>query len=148
MTRLGGGGDCTNFASQILLAGGADMEYPDSGWYYYNAVAYSPTWINAGLFADYWAGRAVRTGQSLNLDGLISEVKEGDFIGFLKPDSYEYSHWAYVSKKASGRAYITEHDKKPTPCECRLFAALRYLELKGILPGNPFLYTIFMSEHT
>lgn len=39
------GGDCTNFASQVLFAGGAPMNYtPTYGWYYRNANNKAPAW--------------------------------------------------------------------------------------------------------
>ena len=39
------GGDCTNFASQCILAGGGVMNYtPTWGWYYINANEKAPAW--------------------------------------------------------------------------------------------------------
>lgn len=39
------GGDCTNFASQCLLAGGLEMNYtPTFGWYYINVNSRAPAW--------------------------------------------------------------------------------------------------------
>lgn len=39
------GGDCTNFVSQCLYAGGKQMNYtPDTGWYYRSLADRSPAW--------------------------------------------------------------------------------------------------------
>ncbi len=39
------GGDCTNFMSQCLLAGGGRMNYtPITGWYYHSLNNRSPAW--------------------------------------------------------------------------------------------------------
>ncbi len=39
------GGDCTNFASQCLLAGGLEMNYtPVFGWYYVSVNMRAPAW--------------------------------------------------------------------------------------------------------
>lgn len=39
------GGDCTNFISQVLLNGGAPMDYKETfGWYYLTANRKSPSW--------------------------------------------------------------------------------------------------------
>ena len=39
------GGDCTNFISQCLHAGGAPMNYKkDLGWYYNSSTSRAPTW--------------------------------------------------------------------------------------------------------
>ena len=41
------GGDCTNFASQCLLAGGALMNFtPTYGWYYRNLNDRAPAWTS------------------------------------------------------------------------------------------------------
>ena len=58
------GGDCTNFASQALYAGGMEMtsavRYPDnaSSWYYYYdsvGLGRSSSWTGAHEFRQYWA---------------------------------------------------------------------------------------------
>lgn len=46
------GGNCMNFASQILYAGGI---HKTSGWYWRGAWDYSSSWIVVGSFADYAA---------------------------------------------------------------------------------------------
>ena len=39
------GGDCTNFASQVLYAGSGIMNYtPTFGWYYINVNDRAPAW--------------------------------------------------------------------------------------------------------
>ena len=39
------GGDCTNFASQCIYAGGGVMNFtPTFGWYYLNANQKAPAW--------------------------------------------------------------------------------------------------------
>ena len=38
------GGDCTNFASQVLLAGGDAMQYGQLGWYYSGINNHSTSW--------------------------------------------------------------------------------------------------------
>lgn len=60
---FGYGGNCTNFASQVLYAGGIQMTPSVSNpwtddWYYYGGAQsrnYSPTWTNAHCFRTYWA---------------------------------------------------------------------------------------------
>ena len=56
--------DCTNFASQVLYAGGMEMtnavRYPDnttSWYYYYDSVGLgrSSSWTGAHEFRQYWA---------------------------------------------------------------------------------------------
>ena len=57
------GGDCTNFASQVVRAGGMSMtaavDNPgDSSWYYYGSSwgrGRSSPWTSATKFRTYWA---------------------------------------------------------------------------------------------
>src|ERR1700680_3028670 len=64
--NAGGGGDCTNFISQALYAGGWPMEdtsYGRQGWYSYtNDPGTSRSWAGAHPFALYLqnSGRARR----------------------------------------------------------------------------------------
>ena len=45
------GGDCTNFASQVLYAGGLPMNYtPTLGWYYISLNDRAPAWTGVNEF--------------------------------------------------------------------------------------------------
>lgn len=53
------GGDCTNFASQVIRAGGMGITgYPYPGnynsWYYYDVNTRSYSWTDAHWFRYYW----------------------------------------------------------------------------------------------
>lgn len=48
------GGDCTNFASQVVYAGTGVMNYtPDTGWYYINPNDKSPSWTGVDFFYNF-----------------------------------------------------------------------------------------------
>lgn len=48
------GGDCTNFASQVVYAGTGVMNYtPDTGWYYIDANNKSPSWTGVNFFYNF-----------------------------------------------------------------------------------------------
>ena len=48
------GGDCTNYISQILLAGGCQMDRtPVYGWYYINGNEKSPSWTGVEQLYNY-----------------------------------------------------------------------------------------------
>ena len=59
------GGDCTNFASQVLVAGGLEMTEPvenpvnSTSWYYYYdsapGLGRTSSWTGAHQFREYWA---------------------------------------------------------------------------------------------
>ena len=48
------GGDCTNFASQCLLAGAPSMNFEQTyGWYYNNINDRSPSWTGVLYFKNF-----------------------------------------------------------------------------------------------
>ena len=48
------GGDCTNFASQCLYAGGLEMNYtPVFGWYYRSVNDRAPAWTGVNELYDF-----------------------------------------------------------------------------------------------
>ena len=52
------GGNCMNFGSQVLLAGGIPMDDAgvyETGWYWYSANSTTLPWVNVGWFLDYAA---------------------------------------------------------------------------------------------
>ena len=50
----GEGGDCTNFTSQCVFAGGCVMNYtPVFGWYYISSNDRTPSWSGVEYFYDY-----------------------------------------------------------------------------------------------
>ena len=48
------GGDCTNFASQVILAGAGVMNYnPVKGWYFVNSGNRSPAWSGVEFLHNF-----------------------------------------------------------------------------------------------
>ncbi len=48
------GGDCTNFASQVVYAGSGIMNYtPTFGWYYANIYNRTPSWTGVNYLYDF-----------------------------------------------------------------------------------------------
>ena len=53
----GGGGDCTNFVSQCILAGSCVMNFtPDFGWYFISSADRAPAWTGVEFFYDFMTG--------------------------------------------------------------------------------------------
>ena len=53
------GGDCTNFASQVLYAGGALMNYAtELGWYYQTPNQKSPSWTGVNFLYQFLTGHS------------------------------------------------------------------------------------------
>lgn len=103
------GSDCTNFASQILVAGGFQ---PNSSWNY-QAPAESAawyTWLTAGSFLNYWSlgrgyqGPVCRTRSQVN-----ANAEPGDFLSWQHRDTAEIYHTQFVQSKSNGEIYCTQH---------------------------------------
>ncbi len=85
------GGDCTNFISQILFAGGAPMnETPDTGWYYHSLDERAPAWSGVPFF---WVFLTTNKGVGpFGHEIPLSEVKPGDVIQLKFAGKDDFSH--------------------------------------------------------
>lgn len=84
------GGDCTNFMSQCLIAGGAKMDYTMTfGWYYVSLSNRAPAWSGVQAFYQFLVNK-----EGPGPDGKVIEIKDifpGDIIQ-LSFDGASYSH--------------------------------------------------------
>lgn len=107
-------GDCTNFVSQIVHAGGIPkIDGPEAtSWYMYRtgggiAVASVP-WINANAFMDYWTHVGNKyTLYTPTATALKTNAQVGDIIAYKQ--NYRFYHLAFVTEKKNGKIYITQH---------------------------------------
>ncbi len=88
--------DCTNFASQILIGGGKEMEY--NGWYYdwksIRALDYcTQTWSVADKFCKYWGITYKYNSHSAFSKGL----DWGDFITYDTAKDGDWDHLGFVT---------------------------------------------------
>lgn len=72
------GGDCTNFVSQVLAAGGAEQNYSQNGWYFNSINDRSPSWSGVNelyefLVSEHDVGPGARV-----VD--VSEAMAGDIV--------------------------------------------------------------------
>lgn len=101
------GGDCTNFISQALRAGGWQN---DSGWYrdyhnwWYNSGNQTWSWINV----NYWASFALSSRRSFNLTNVwllsLGDILQMDFTSNQSKD-----HSMIVTVRSSTMPYLTYH---------------------------------------
>jgi hypothetical protein len=85
------GGDCTNFISQILRAGGAPMDNAGSyQWYYTSMTSRSPSWSGVEQLYSYLVGNTY-TGPYAR-SGSLTELRPGDIVQLKTlPDRYGHS---------------------------------------------------------
>ncbi|MBR3640872.1 MAG: amidase domain-containing protein, partial [Oscillibacter sp.] len=74
------GGDCTNFASQCLYAGGAVMNYtPTFGWYYISANEKAPAWTGTEFLYNFLT-RGEGTVGPIARECAIEEIRPGGLV--------------------------------------------------------------------
>ena len=114
------GGDCTNFASQVIYAGCGIMNYtPTFGWYYIDVNNRSPSWTGVNQLYNFL----------INNDGPgphavvvpLNEVESGDIIQLNfggAPESFDHS--PVVVNAGNGTpdtilvaAHTTDSDNRP-----------------------------------
>lgn len=73
------GGDCTNFASQVLYAGCGEMNYtPTFGWYYINVNNRAPSWTGVNELFGFLTNN--RGPGPKAVPTTLGEVAPGDII--------------------------------------------------------------------
>ncbi len=88
------GGDCTNFASQVLYAGTGVMNFtPVMGWYYIDANNRSPSWTGVPFFYQFIVGN--QGPGPFGKDAALSDLEPGDFVQ-LSFDGIKFSHTPVV----------------------------------------------------
>lgn len=121
------GGDCTNFVSQCLLAGGGKMNYDKYyGWFYINKDNRSPSWTSVKylqrfLLNDHSPGFVAKIVP-------IKELEIGDIIQ-IRQNLTDFNHTVIISKITPNEIYVCSHsyDAVDKPLH-----AYNYFELKGI----------------
>ncbi len=104
------GGDCTNFISQCLFAGGAPMVYNKlNPWYYRNGRC-SPSWSVAHSL--YWYLKRNFKNSLLGPKGLetnnINMLKLGDLI-FYENGANQIYHSAIITDLNSNIPLVSQH---------------------------------------
>lgn len=136
----GGGGNCTNFASQCLLAGSLMMDpEPTFGWYYVNIDDRAPAWSGVGELYGFLCGIGDFPARTERRGPFCSEVMRerleiGDLIQ-LANDAGEFYHTLVVSGFLGGDVLICaqSNDALDRPLSTYSFAAARFLHVEGVL---------------
>lgn len=73
------GGDCTNFASQVIYAGSGVMNHTrDYGWYYYDLNRRTPSWTGVNFLYNFLVGNKGPGPFAEVVD--VRDVKAGDIV--------------------------------------------------------------------
>ncbi|MDF2698776.1 MAG: hypothetical protein K0Q49_332 [Haloplasmataceae bacterium] len=106
------GGDCTNFVSQCLLAGGIEMVKDDIAPWWYNTEnhTYSPSWVLSNSLYNTIKSRSQKSDvgpRAIEVDNL-NQLNYGDLI-FYRNKKNVINHVAIVTAFFNGSPLITQH---------------------------------------
>jgi hypothetical protein len=131
------GGDCSNFISQALIAGGAVMnETPGTGWYYHSLGSRAPTWSGVPFL---WQFLTTNKGRGpFGHPVPLSAVVPGDIIQLKFAGKPDFSHSLLVV--AAGKPadphniFITAHsyDSDNRPLDSYSYTEARALHVDGV----------------
>lgn len=133
------GGDCTNFASQCVYAGGGIMNYTrDFGWYYIDANNKSPAWTGVDFFYRFMTREAATTGPVAR-EASIGQIDLGDVIQ-LSFDGKSWNHSPVVvellHRPARNPADILiaahSYDSDNRPLNTYDYAGIRFMHFIGV----------------
>ena len=128
------GGDCTNFISQCLLAGGGVMNFASPyGWYYNSSYDRSPSWTSVAELQKFLL-RMDGRGPVGKILPSISGLEIGDLIQ-LRQNQTHFNHTLIVSKIEGGEIYVCAHsnDALDRKLSSYQYYALMPLKITGIL---------------
>lgn len=131
------GGDCTNYASQCLLAGGAVMNYtPTFGWYYIDSNNRAPAWTGVEYLYNFLTQNKDVGPYATKTD--ISAMRPGDLIQ-LRTKQERFHHTPVVTEIRGlepnlNSVYVAAHSQD---ADCRPLSSydikdIRFLHIEGI----------------
>ena len=95
------GGDCTNFASQCLFAGGLPMNFtPILGWYYLNVNNRSPSWTGVNELYEFLINNDGVGPRAVEVD--LSEIEDADLIQLDFDGDGDFDHTPIVVDRGLG----------------------------------------------
>lgn len=131
------GGDCTNYASQCLLAGKGVMNYqPIFGWFYAGANHKAPAWTGVAYLYNF----LTRTGDTVGpkaRECRADEIQPGDLIqlSFL-PGVYSHTPVvvAAVAPFVPENILVAAHtmDTDYRPVSTYEYESIRFLHIEGV----------------
>lgn len=125
------GGDCTNFISQCLLAGGCKMNFNQYyGWYYKSESNRSPSWTSVAYLL-----RFLLNNSGIGPFAKITErdkIEAGDVI-LLQQNPTHYNHSVIVTDIVNDKILVCAHtdNAKDRPLDDYFFNKALYLHIEG-----------------
>jgi len=129
------GGDCTNFCSQVLHAGGCPMNYDKYGWYYENINNRAPAWTSVRYLHKFLT-KDRGTGP-MGTEADIEDIQIGDLIQVKFDTNEDFAHSLAVVDikfpKRINNIFIATHtiDRLNYRLSNYYFKELRFIHILG-----------------
>ena len=134
------GGDCTNFVSQSIYAGGCVMNYtPTFGWYYISPTDRAPAWTGVEFFYNFMTSNE-------EIGPYATEVREGDLLPGdviqLGDETGDFYHTLMVVGEDNEDYLVAAHsnDSLDRPLSSYTYSQARFLRIEGIRIEIPDRY--------
>lgn len=127
------GGDCTNFASQVLYAGYGEMNYrPVLGWYYNNLNERTPSWTGVNELYNFLINNRGPGPKAVEVG--ISDVLPGDLIQLDFDGDNSFDHTPVivdVGEKTPETVLVAAHtnDSDFRPLSTYNYENIRFLHI-------------------
>ncbi len=134
------GGDCTNFVSQCIYAGGGVMNYtPVLGWYYNSSDDRSPSWTDVDYLFEFLIENI-----SVGPRGEVIEIENalvGDIIQFGDKDD-DFYHSLIITKiveqPSPESIFVTTHsfDANMRQLATYYYEKIRFIHINSVWKYN------------
>ncbi len=133
------GGNCTNFASQCVLAGSCVMNYTrDFGWYFISLEERAPAWSGVDFFYEFMTAVPRFAERNGGVGPFAREVPEeqaelGDVIQLQNAAGEWYHSLVITGQNEMGILVSAQtNDALDRPLSTYNYAAARFLHMEGV----------------
>lgn len=124
------GGDCTNFASQVLYAGSGIMNYtPTFGWYYISVNNRTPSWTGVNQLYNFLVNNVGAGPQGRVVSA--EETEPGDLVQ-LSFDGVSFGHTPVIVDTGTFTPDTILVAAHTNDCDCRPLDTYDYKKLRFI----------------
>ncbi len=135
------GGDCTNFASQVIYAGSQVMNHtPVYGWYYLSSYNRTASWTGVNYLYNFLTGNKEGVGPyAEQVD--VRDVKPGDIVQLSFEGGSRYNHSPVIVKVGNvpdiSNILIATHtiDRDNYALSNYNWRGIRFLHIIGVRKG-------------
>ena len=134
------GGDCTNFASQVVHAGSGIMNYnSESGWYYTSSYSRAPSWTGVNFLHNFLVNNNGAGPFAELVD--MKDAKPGDIIQLSFQGGGHFNHTPVIVQTGSpvelSNILIAAHtdDQDYYPITEYDWVDIRFIHIVGVRIG-------------